>query len=200
MKEHGMTTAGRPKEFDEGMVLDKAVDIFWRQGYEATSLDQLLAAMKMGKGSMYHNFGNKREVFRIALDRFMYNFTTWFTTEIAKSKDPIDFIRDFFLAIPKQDMSDHRKGCFLGNTVAELACIDPGLEKVAVKHLETIEKAFYTYIKQAQSSGRLKSKENAKLLARHLINLWNGLNITRRMYPDPHELLPLIRFQLSTLI
>jgi TetR/AcrR family transcriptional repressor of nem operon len=194
-----MTTAGRPKDFDEGVVLDKAVDIFWRQGYEATSLDQLLAAMKMGKGSMYHNFGNKREVFKLALNRFMHNFTTWFTTEIAKSEDPIDFIKEFFLAIPKQGLNDHRKGCFLGNTLAELACIDAGLQKMAATHLETIEDTFHKYIKEAQTCGRLKSKENARLLAKHLINLWNGLNITRRMYPNPHELLPLIRFQLSML-
>jgi TetR/AcrR family transcriptional regulator, transcriptional repressor for nem operon len=194
-----MTTAGRPRDFDEGDVLDRAVDIFWRQGYEATSLDQLLAAMKLGKGSMYHNFGNKREVFKLALDRFMHNFTSWFTTEIGKAKDPIDFIRDFFMTIPRQDINDHRKGCFLGNTVAELACIDPGLEKMAVKHLATIEHTFHKYIKEAQANGRLKSKENAKLIARHLINLWNGLNITRRMYPDQQELLPLIKLQLSIL-
>jgi TetR/AcrR family transcriptional regulator, transcriptional repressor for nem operon len=190
---------GRPKDFDESFVLDKAVDIFWRQGYEATSLEQLLDAMKMGKGSMYHNFGNKREVFRLSLDRFMHNFSTGFTTEISAAKDPIEFIRDFFLSIPKQGTNDHKKGCFLGNTVAELACIDPGLEKMAIEHLTKIEQTFFKYIKEAQGSGKLKSKEDAKLLARHLINLWNGLNITRRMYQNPKDLLPLVQLQLKVL-
>lgn len=191
--------AGRPKDFDEGVVLDKAVDIFWRQGYEATSLEQLLGAMKMGKGSMYHNFGNKRKVFRLALDRFMQNFNIWFISEISNAKDPIVFIRDFFLTIPKQGNSDHRKGCFLGNTVAELACIDPGLEKLAVEYLTRIEQTFYKYIKDAQANGRLKSKEDAKLLARYLINLWNGLNITRRMYQNPGDLTALVQLQLKVL-
>jgi TetR/AcrR family transcriptional repressor of nem operon len=193
-------SAGRPKDFDEGEVLDKAIDLFWKQGYEATNLEQLLAAMGMGKGSMYHNFGNKREVFKLALNRFMYNFSTWLEKEISKSGDPISFIREFFRSIPRQGISEHKKGCFLGNTVAELACIDPSLEKVAVEHLEKMEEIFYKHIKQAQQAGNMKSKEDARLLARHLINLWNGLNITRRMYSNSKQLSPLIEMQLKIIV
>jgi TetR/AcrR family transcriptional repressor of nem operon len=192
-------SAGRPKEHDENAVLDKAIDIFWQRGYEATSLEQLLEAMGMGKGSLYHNFGNKREVFRKALDRFNRKFLDSLESEAAKSKDPIAFIRDFFRSIPKQGADDHKKGCFLGNTVAELACIDPGLEKMAAEHLAKIESIFYTHIKNAQQSGKIKSKEDARLLARHLINLWNGINITRRMYSSAKELMPLVEMQLKVL-
>jgi TetR/AcrR family transcriptional regulator, transcriptional repressor for nem operon len=190
---------GRPKDFDEEAVLDKALDIFWKQGYEATSLEQLLAAMGMGKGSMYHNFGNKRDVFKLALNKFMKNFSSWFESEISKAKDPIVFIREFFRSIPKQGAEAHKKGCFLGNTVAELACIDAGLEKDAAEHLERIEQTFYKYIKESQRLGRIKSKEDARLLARHLINLWNGINITRRMYPQAKDLMPLVEMQLKVL-
>lgn len=190
-------SAGRPKDFDEAAVLDKAIDLFWKQGYEATNLEQLLAAMGIGKGSMYYNFGNKREVFKLALNRFVLNFSIWFESEISKSKDPIGFIGEFFRNIPKQGIEEHKKGCFLGNTMAELACIDPGLEKLAAEHLGKIENTFYKYIKAGQQSGKIKSKEDARLLARHLINLWNGLNITRRMYPSAKELLPLVDMQLK---
>jgi TetR/AcrR family transcriptional regulator, transcriptional repressor for nem operon len=79
-------TAGRPKDFDEGAVLDKAVDLFWKQGYEATNLEQLLAAMGMGKGSMYHNFGNKREVFKLALNKFMANLVPGLKPKSSKRK------------------------------------------------------------------------------------------------------------------
>ena len=192
-------TAGRPRDFDEEVVLDKAMELFWKQGYEATSLEQLLTAMGMGKGSMYHNFGNKREVFKLALNKFIKNFSSWFESEISKAKDPIVFIKEFFRNIPKQGAEDHKKGCFLGNTVAELACIDSGLEKEAAEHLEKIEQTFYKYIKEAQLTGKIKSKEDARLLARHLINLWNGINITRRMYPHTKDLMPLVEMQLKVL-
>ena len=192
-------TAGRPKDFDEAAVLDKAVELFWKKGYEATSLEQLLAAMGMGKGSMYHNFGNKREVFKLTLNRFNQKFIGWLDTELTKAKDPIAFIKDYFRGIPSQGADDHKKGCFLGNTVAELACIDPGLEKLAAEHLERMENIFHKHIKNAQQSGKLKSKEDARLLARHLINLWNGLNITRRMYSSSKDLGPLVELQLKML-
>src|SRR6187551_3785824 len=87
-------TAGRPKDFDEEVVLDKAMELFWKQGYEATSLEQLLTAMGMGKGSMYHNFGNKRAVFKLALNKFIKNFGSWFESEVSKAKDPIAFIKE----------------------------------------------------------------------------------------------------------
>jgi TetR/AcrR family transcriptional repressor of nem operon len=190
-------SAGRPKDFEETVVLDRAIDLFWKQGYEGTNLEQLLAAMGMGKGSMYHNFGNKRELFKLALNRFIGNFTSWFESEISKSKDPVAFLKDFFRGIPRQGSDDHKKGCFLGNTVAELACIDPGLEKLAIEHLEKMERVFYECIKAGQQNGKIKSKADARLLARHLINLWNGLNITRRMYPNGRDLVPLIEMQLK---
>jgi len=192
-------TAGRPRDFDEEAVLGKAIELFWKQGYEATSLEELLAAMGMGKGSMYHNFGNKRDVFKLALNKFIKDFNVWFESEISKAKDPVAFIKEYFRNIPKQSAEAHKKGCFLGNTLAELACIDSGLEKEAAEHLERIEHIFYKYIREGQRMGKIRSKEDARLLARHLINLWNGINITRRMYPQAKDLVPLIEMQLSML-
>ncbi|WP_106190630.1 TetR/AcrR family transcriptional regulator [Umezawaea tangerina] len=62
--------AGRPREFDLDQALDRAVEVFWRQGYEATSLADLTAAMKIGKPSLYAAFGNKEQLFRRVLDRY----------------------------------------------------------------------------------------------------------------------------------
>ena len=192
-------SAGRPRDFDEDAVLDKAIDLFWRQGYEATSLEQLLEAMQIGKGSMYHNFGNKREVFRLALNKFMHNFSSRFEADLAKAKDPAAFIREFFRDIPNQRSEEHKKGCFLGNTITELACIDQGLERTAVGHLEKLEGIFHKYIRIGQQTGKIKSGEDARVLARHLVTLWNGLNITRRMYPHAKDLAPLIEMQLKAI-
>lgn len=192
-------TAGRPKDFSEARVLDKAVDVFWKQGYEATSLEDLLAAMGIGKGSMYHTFGNKRDVFERALARFMENFTSWFGSEMAKAANPIDFIKKFFRDLARQGKNEHKKGCFLGNTVAELAGIDPGLQKLAAGYLQQMETLFLVHIQRAQATGQLKTSEEPALLARHLINLWNGINISRRVYHQPGELLPLIDMQLRAL-
>jgi AcrR family transcriptional regulator len=61
---------GRPREFDPDEVLDRALDVFWRKGYEGASLSELTEAMGINRPSLYAAFGNKEELFRKALDRY----------------------------------------------------------------------------------------------------------------------------------
>lgn len=61
---------GRPREFDKEQVLDKALHVFWERGYEGTSLSDLTEAMGINRPSLYAAFGNKEELFRLALDRY----------------------------------------------------------------------------------------------------------------------------------
>ena len=60
----------RPKAFDEEVVLDRAVEVFWAKGYEATSIQDLVDAMGIQRGSLYATFGGKHQLFLTALDRY----------------------------------------------------------------------------------------------------------------------------------
>ena len=62
---------GRPRESDQDEALDRALEVFWRQGYEGTSLGELTAAMGINRPSLYAAFGNKEALFRKALDRYV---------------------------------------------------------------------------------------------------------------------------------
>lgn len=66
-----MSAAGRPREFDTDEALDAAMTVFWRQGYEGTSLTDLTGAMGISRPSMYAAFGKKEELFRLVLDRYI---------------------------------------------------------------------------------------------------------------------------------
>lgn len=61
----------RPREFDEELALDRAMDVFWRKGYQATSTDDLMEAMGIGRGSFYNTFHSKRETYLRTLDRYL---------------------------------------------------------------------------------------------------------------------------------
>jgi TetR/AcrR family transcriptional repressor of nem operon len=191
--------AGRPKVFVEDEAIDKATQVFWKCGYKATSTADLLVAMDMGKGSMYHTFGGKKKVFNLALEKFADGFIKRFSEELSKAQNPVEYIKTFFRSIANQSKGDHKKGCFLGNTIAELASVDPSIEKRAIEKLKMVEEGFSAQIKDAQQKGLLKNTEDPILLGRYLINLWNGVNITRRMYPDSKDLLPLIEIHLKQL-
>lgn len=65
-----MAESGRPREFDVDEALDKAVQVFWRQGYEGTRLDDLTNAMQIARTSLYHAFGNKEATFRRCVERY----------------------------------------------------------------------------------------------------------------------------------
>jgi AcrR family transcriptional regulator len=66
-----MSAMGRPREFDIDKALDQALHVFWRQGYEGTSITDLTEAIGITKPSLYAAFGNKEELFRKALDRYV---------------------------------------------------------------------------------------------------------------------------------
>jgi len=193
-----ITMRGRSKIFDEKEVIQKARDIFWSKGFEASSTEELLAAMGIGKGSFYHSFeGGKKQLFEKVLDQLSHEGIRQLKEKLSKSKKPIDVIRAFFRSIASDNKKNHLLGCFLGNTVAELSNIDHGLTVKAITLLKRLEQVFFEVIKNAQESGELKSKEDPNVIANYLITTWNGLSITRRMYPEVKILKPLIELQLK---
>lgn len=192
--------AGRPKIFDTEEVIAKATEVFWARGYEAASTEELLAAMGIGKGSFYLAFkGGKKELYEKVLERFSREALNRFRKELAASSDPIAAIRALFLSIASTTKRVHQKGCIFGNTIAELSNSDVLLMEKAVHLLQELEEIFCQAIRTAQESGRLQNREQPELLARNLITLWNGLGITRRMYPDNKVLSAIIDMQLQFL-
>jgi TetR/AcrR family transcriptional regulator, transcriptional repressor for nem operon len=192
--------AGRNKIFNEEEVIDRAIEIFWQRGYEPSSTDELLAAMGIGKGSFYHSFpGGKKELFEKALDQFSKSELAKFRAKLQSTDQPLEEIRNFFRSICDSEIEAHEKGCFLGNTIAELSNTDYELKNKAVQLLRELEITFYGIIKETQKKNQITNPAKPELLAKYLINLWNGLGITRRMNPDKIILRELVEMQLEVL-
>ena len=188
---------GRPTIYDDKDVLEKAQQVFWTKGYTATSLEDLLVAMGIGSGSFYNAFkGGKKELFRKAIQQRREAFNQ-FKQTLSESNTPIDLIKEFFRSIAKADRQTHMQGCIIANTIVEMASLDKELEKEAVNILKEVEQLYTITIEKAQKNGTLKNQTDPVLLGRYLITLYNGLNVTRRMYPDPKTLLKLIDMQLE---
>ncbi|UPJ49542.1 TetR/AcrR family transcriptional regulator [Bradyrhizobium sp. 200] len=75
---------GRPREFDVDKALDLALQVFWRKGYEGASMADLTETMGITKPSLYSAFGNKEELFRKALDRYVDGPGGYFQAALAK--------------------------------------------------------------------------------------------------------------------
>ncbi len=189
--------AGRPSQFEQSEVLKAAADLFWSRGYASTSAEDLLQVMGMGKGSFYHAFGSKRALFEKVLDQFEHPRIGELKAALASGQPPLEAIKIFFRSMALEPAQIKRNGCFMGNTISELSNMDSGLSDAASLRLQALERFFAHLLDQARAAGTLKNPSPSVILARYLINLWNGLNITRRMYPDPKALQDLIALQLT---
>jgi TetR/AcrR family transcriptional repressor of nem operon len=189
--------AGRPKIFNEKNALDKAVGLFWEKGYSATSTEDLMQVMGLRRGSFYHTFKSKKDLYIAALNSHENNSFDEFEAMLKKTQAPIETLKTAFLALADCPDKTHMLGCFAGNTIAELSGIDEELVEKAIKHLKRFESIITRQIRSSQKSGELKTKKDPALLGKYLLNLWNGLNLTRRMYPDKRILKGLISFHLE---
>lgn len=191
---------GRPKIFDEEEILDKAIAVFWKNGYEASSTEILLEAMGIGKSSFYLAFkGGKKELFEKAMERRSSRLLGRLEKELLESDDKVQYLKSFFMEVLDPKSERYLNGCFLGNSIAELSNVDLDLKSKAAAWLMKMEKIFFKALKEAKKDGTLKTKENPEMLAKYLLTVWNGLNISVRVYPDLKLLKPMIEKQLQLL-
>ncbi|MEO7982972.1 MAG: TetR family transcriptional regulator C-terminal domain-containing protein [Bacteroidota bacterium] len=190
---------GRPLTFQTDDIIEKTKKVFAEKGYHATSLDDLLKATDMGSGSFYNTFkGGKKELFRKVLAQRRIAFQQ-FKTELEKSDNPLELIKNFFRNLASAGLDSHMQGCLVANTVTEMTFLDKELEAEAVSILKDVEKVYTKVIKDAQAQHQIKNQTDPALLGMYLITLWNGINVTSRMYPDPDILSRQIEMQLEIL-
>ncbi len=192
--------AGRPKIFDEREVVEKAVDVFWTKGYETASADELLEAMGIGKGSFYLAFkGGTKELYEKSLRQYADRFDKQLLHDLSVSKDPIQLIKDFFMALADDPKSKQMKGCYIGNALVQLSDGDADTKLIAAELLGSVEGIFTDVIRKAQQEKRLKNKAKPEVLGKYLINLWNGVNVTRRSNPGYENLREVLEMSLQVL-
>ena len=133
---------GRPREFDEPAALDAAMDCFWRQGYEATSVRDLAAQMGISGTSLYNAFGDKRSLFRDVLNRYAERSTRERIARLEAALPPKEAIRAFLGEIVERALDADRRGCLLVNTTLEIARHDPEVGAVVAQRFDEIEAFF----------------------------------------------------------
>lgn len=192
--------AGRPKHFTEEELLDKAVKVFWKKGYTATSAKDLLAGLEIGQGSLYSTFpGGKKELFQRSLSRFLETSDKMFYQELDKSSCPITFLKGFFNQISLRDEIEINNGCYLGNSTVEFSNLDEETHLISSNMLKKLKAGFEKALIRAQKEGKLSSEKSPEILALHLINLWNGINITQRMNISRSKIKELLKLNLQIL-
>ncbi len=190
--------AGRPKIYNEETALDQAVSVFWEKGYANASADDLLKAMGIGKGSFYLAFkGGKQELFEKSMKRVVDQNFKELRTAIQNCDNPVKLIKDFFLGLTGEQSPIGNQGCYFGNALVQISKNDAGLKLLASHYLTVLEGIFEEAMQRGKELGLLKTELAPATLAAYLINLWNGINVTRRMETDSLKLTELLKLNLA---
>jgi TetR/AcrR family transcriptional repressor of nem operon len=175
----------RPREFDEGAVLDAAVLCFWTQGYEATSVKDLVERTGIAAASLYNAFGDKRAIYRKALDHYVEGSVA---ERIRRCADlaPRQAIQALFDEIVMRSLEDpDHKGCMLVNAALAVAPDDPGFREIVSEIFKRIEAFFVKNISSGQADGTITSALSAQFLAQHLLAVLMGIRVLARVRPEP---------------
>jgi TetR/AcrR family transcriptional repressor of nem operon len=150
---------GRPRKFCEEQALESAMEVFWEKGYEATSLADLMAATGLHKGSIYQAFGDKHNLFILALKQYMNETFRELRKAGEQADSAIDAIRLALFKIIDMALSDGdcKRGCLAMNTVVEMAPHDPEVRKVLEAMYMQRVKFITGKVRQAQAEGDLRT-------------------------------------------
>ena len=174
----------RPREFDEDAILDAAVQCFWSRGYEATSIKDLVNHTGITAASLYNAYGDKRGLFRTALDRYV-DGSVGARIRRCEGLPPREAIEAFFEEILRRSLNDREhKGCMLVNSALELAPHDAEFQKIIAGVLTRLERFFLGRIEAGQACGTITSGISAQALARHLLGVLMGVRVLARVRPE----------------
>jgi len=181
--------AGPNKQFDRDQALDKALQLFWEQGYEATSMQDLVNAMGINRASLYQTYGNKQALYLASLDRYAAQILALVTGLLDKPGSPLSKLRDLFVHVIEQSLQGNMQGCFINNTAVELG---PHNAKLAEKIRDIwgqFEDIFATRLQQAIEQHQLAADTDPHQLAQVLnINL-QGVMVKTKANSDKAELI-----------
>ena len=154
----------RPIEFDIMTARESAMSLFWRKGYQASSLSDLLAEMKIGRGSFYAAFGDKRRLYLECLNLFAER-TGAIVQKIRDKHPPMEAVRHFLQhSLNHTEGSKAGFGCMAVNTVIELAGVDDELAMVASAWLSKLQALFEECLCEAGYSPARAAEYGAYLM------------------------------------
>ena len=184
----------RPREFDEAAVLDAAIDRFWRNGYEATSVRDLANEMNIAGASLYNAFGDKRTLYERSLNRYLDQTFRDRIRRIEPRRPPREAIVAFLQEIIKRSVTDkQRRGCMLVNSAIESAPHDPEFLEIVARFLGEVEAFFFRCVSRGQSEGTISRAYSAADLSKSLLGILLGIRVLARVRPERKLLEGLVR-------
>ncbi|MBV8454007.1 MAG: TetR/AcrR family transcriptional regulator [Deltaproteobacteria bacterium] len=185
------------RKFDRDAVLGRAMKLFWRRGYEATSLDDLVEAMGINRASLYATFGSKQKLFLAAFERYLCEIGAPIMAPL-NDPDPRRGIRLMLEAILSRCVDlRYPRGCFQTNTALECPGVCDEIARAVADSTSAMESAIYDTLRRAQAVGFLDPHEDARRLARFYLGVAQGMNVVNKATGNAAMLQDMIEASMS---
>jgi len=170
---------GRPKQFDRDTALDKALALFWRHGYEATSMSDLVACTGAKAPTLYGEFGSKEGLFRAAAERYSERFAERGARLLMDPDRPLAAVVEAYMhdAAAMFTDDDLPPGCFLTCTSATLSASADDIGGMLRSRQRRREAQLLTFFAQRQASGELSDRVDCAVLAKSLVCALHGMAV-----------------------
>lgn len=190
----------RNKLFDEQEVLNKAMNLFWKQGYSATSVQDLVTHLGINRASIYDTFGDKEKLFLKAFENYRKANTEGIIQFFESHNNVKEGFTQLFEMAIEDSVNDHeKKGCFVVNTTTELIPGDEKILKIIEENRKTFEAIFLDYLKSGELKGQFKTGKDLPAIATLLFTLYNGIKVVTKVNSNKKELSNSINQVLSLL-
>jgi len=171
----------RSKAFETEEALDRATDLFWRRGYAATALDQLVRRTGASRYGLYATFGGKGDLFLAALERYSQTVMDPMLGPLEDAQASATEIRGFFdRVLDVMRRSSDRRGCLMCNTAFERGSLDPDAATRVRRHFARVRRLLARALVNARRDGRLSHDVAVPTYADHLLGVAAGAFLLAR--------------------
>jgi TetR/AcrR family transcriptional regulator, transcriptional repressor for nem operon len=179
----------RTKEFDPDAVLQKALELFWERGYEATSMADLVQHLGIARASLYATYGGKHDLYVQAFDRYSHTRDLLVVEALSQPGPALPAVRELVRAYAEDSINDQRRrGCMVVNAAVEVMARDPQVARRVEASWDNLETALASALTRARAQGELASDRDPRALARLLLVVMQGMRVLGRAHPAPGRL------------
>jgi len=186
-------------EFDHQVALEKAMGLFWRYGYEATSLSDLLDEMEIGRQSLYNVFGDKRSLFVETVKHYNNQFTQRVLDTLKAPGSGLENIRKALESSASIASNKDYCGCFLTNSIIRMDPHDEEVGEIVRFANKQIISAYKAALDRAVKSGEVPADTDTRALARFFNNTMHGIVIAGKASQGKAAIADIVKVALASL-
>ena len=174
-------TRGKPLSFNREEVLEKAMDLFWSNGYSKTGMTELLDHMGIQRQSFYNTFGSKENAFLEAVRLYSQETNRNIATILGQDRHPLENLKELFDMWEQLAETKEGCGCLMANSIAEFGLSQEAVSALLKEQVDQLYNAFYHAFVKAQENGYLAEDKDPGALAMSYVTMSQGMALLSKM-------------------